>query len=157
VTILKAYFKTFETVSGMDKPLPFNTLTERSEPFGSGHPIKSYVTGLNGTSWDRFELDASVAGTLTIEGELNKLAQNVAMGRSMGGVHWRTDNTRSLILGEALAAEILAGITTDANEHPAFEFRTFSRLADGQPKKVRIQQGRIYVDGMLVDTHTSAL
>lgn len=37
---------------------------------------------------------------LTLEGELNKLASNVAMGRTMGGVHWRSDNTRSLNLGK---------------------------------------------------------
>ncbi|MBN9021977.1 MAG: hypothetical protein J0H08_07765, partial [Rhizobiales bacterium] len=90
-------------------------------------------------------------------GELNKLAMNVAMGRSMGGVHWRTDNTRSLVLGEAIAAEILADITTDCNEKPAFEFRTFARGSNGQPSKVRIAHGRIYVDGVLVDTHASAL
>jgi hypothetical protein len=75
----------------------------------------------------------------------------------MGGVHWRSDNTRSLVLGEALAAEILADITVDSNEKPTFEFRTFARKADGQPKKVTITAGRIYVDGKLVDTHGSAL
>lgn len=157
VTVLKAYFKTFETVSGVDTPLKFNTLKERSEPFGGGDTIKAYETGLKGKKWDRFLLKKEVAEQLTIEGELNKLAQNVAMGRSMGGVHWRTDNSRSLILGEALAAEILAGITTDANERPSFEFRTFARRADGEPKKVTIKNGRIFVDGVLTDTHSSAL
>lgn len=101
--------------------------------------------------------EREIAEELTIEGELNKLAQNVSMGRSMGGVHWRTDNSRSLVLGEAIAAEILAGITTDTNEEEYFEFRTFARREDGSPKIIRIQQGRIFVDGRLVDTHTSAL
>jgi hypothetical protein len=157
VTVLKAYFKTFETVQGVDCPVCFNTLKERHNPWGKGEPIKSYVTGLNEGKWQRIPLDKKVADDLTIEGELNKLAQNVAMGRSMGGVHWRTDNSRSLVLGEALAAEILAEITLDTNENEYFEFRTFARRADGQPKKVRIQRGRIYVDGVLTDTHTSAL
>jgi hypothetical protein len=157
VTVLKAYFQTFTTVKGVDTPLKFQTLTERCEPFGAGSQIIAYETGIQGCSWDRRPLCDEVAGSLTIEGELNKLAQNVAMGRSMGGVHWRTDNSRSLILGEALAAEILAEITTDANEDPSFEFRTFARRADGQPKKVLIRQGRIYVDGVLTDTHTSSL
>jgi len=44
---------------------------------------------------------------MTVLGELNKLASNVAMGRSMGGVHWRSDNTRSLRLGEQVATIIL--------------------------------------------------
>lgn len=161
VIVLKAFFKTFETVNGVDQPIAFSTLKEREEPFGMPHDIQGYGTGLvnNGgqNAWSRIPLDSAIAAKLTIEGELNKLAQNVAMGRSMGGVHWRTDNTRSLVLGEAIAAEILADITNDANENPSFEFRTFTRRADGQPKKIRIQNGRIYVDGKLTDTHGSAL
>ncbi len=158
VTVLKAYF---QTIDSSGDPVKFSTLTERDAPFGSGDPIKSYVTGVTaasgGDKGTRTELPAAVAAELTIEGELNKLAMNVAMGRSIGGVHWRTDNARSLTLGEALAAQILADITTDANEHPVFEFRSFSRLSNGEPKRVSIRQGRIYVDGVLVDTNTSAL
>ncbi|MEZ5307276.1 MAG: vanadium-dependent haloperoxidase [Pyrinomonadaceae bacterium] len=157
VTVLKAFFKTFETVDGVDRGVPFNTLVERDKPYGPKKEIVSYITGYRNKKWDRFRLGKSIASKLTIEGELNKLAQNVAMGRSMGGVHWRTDNTRSLVLGEALAAEILADITNDANEKPEFEFRTFARKEDGEPKKVSIRQGKIYVDGKLKDTHTSAL
>lgn len=48
------------------------------------------------------------AKQMTAGGELNKLAANVAMGRSMGGVHWRTDNTRSLRVGEQISTIILA-------------------------------------------------
>lgn len=162
VTILKAFFKTFDTTpQGNVVPTLFKTLTEPNAPFGPGQPITSYVTGVvnapGGDEGVRTPLPAAVANKLTIEGELNKLAMNVAMGRSMGGVHWRTDNTRSLTLGEALAAEMLADITTDANERPSFEFRTFSRRTDGNPKRVKITGGRIYVDGILVDTHGSAL
>lgn len=50
---------------------------------------------------------------LTVEGELNKLASNVALGRSMGGVHWRSDNTRSLRLGEDIAIVMLARELSD--------------------------------------------
>ncbi len=162
VTVLKAYFKTFNTTAqGKNVPILFNTLTEREEPYGDGQPIKSFVTGVmsgpDGDEGIRTALPKSVADKLTIEGELNKLAMNVAMGRSIGGVHWRTDNTRSLILGEALAARVLADITTDANENPTFEFRSFSRRMDGDPKKVEIKQGRVYVDNVLVDTNGSAL
>lgn len=162
VTVLKAYFKMFETTAqGKDIPVLFNTLTERAEPYGPGQAIQSYVTGVvSAPDFDegvRTPLPRAVADKLTIEGELNKLAMNVAMGRSIGGVHWRTDNTRSLVLGEALAARVLADITTDANEKPYFEFRSFSRRADGSPKKVKIQSGRVYVDGVVVDTNSSAL
>lgn len=96
-------------------------------------------------------MDSRSFRQMTIEGELNKLAANVAMGRSMGGVHWRTDNTRSLMLGEAIAAKMLADITTDLPERPAFRFRTFSRGATGEPKSVVIEGGRIMVGGHVVD------
>jgi membrane-associated phospholipid phosphatase len=45
--------------------------------------------------------------TLTVGGELNKIASNVALGRNIAGVHWRSDGTQSLLLGEALAISIL--------------------------------------------------
>jgi hypothetical protein len=102
-------------------------------------------------------LPAEVSNKLTIEGELNKLASNVAMGRSMGGVHWRSDNTRSLILGEVLAAQILSDITVDLNEKPRFEFRSFARDEYGNPKLITIQQGQIRVNGIVVPSGTSGL
>jgi hypothetical protein len=45
--------------------------------------------------------------TLTVGGELNKLASNVATGRNIAGVHWRSDAAESLKLGEAVAISIL--------------------------------------------------
>ncbi|MBI1382463.1 MAG: phosphoesterase [Planctomycetaceae bacterium] len=159
VTVLKAYFKTF--VCGRDGkpvPVPFASLTERAEPFGAGQPIVAYSTGVGPAAAERrTPLSATVAEKLTIEGELNKLASNVAMGRSMGGVHWRTDNSRSLVLGEAIAAQILADITVDSAEHPEFTFRTFARCSDGEPKVVVVRQGRIFVNGKQVDSNPSAL
>lgn len=155
VTILKAYFQTLDS-SGA--PIRFVTLKERDTPFGGGQTIQAYLPGIvNGHEGILTPLPTAEAEHLTIEGELNKLAMNVAMGRSIGGVHWRTDNSRSLSLGEALAARVLADITVDCNEHPSFSFRTFGRKSDGQPKNVTITQGRIYVDGALVDTNSSAL
>ena len=44
---------------------------------------------------------------LTVGGELNKIASNVANGRNIAGVHWRSDATESLLLGEAIAISIL--------------------------------------------------
>ena len=49
----------------------------------------------------------SDAGDLTVGGELNKLAANVAQGRNTAGVHWRSDATESMKLGEQLAIGIL--------------------------------------------------
>lgn len=134
VTILKAFFRLLDD-DGV--PLSISTLTN----------FPTFVSGI----------DASGAGTrtnipfkeptppgreMTIEGELNKLASNVAMGRTMGGVHWRTDNTRSLALGEAMAVHVLAKIAVDLIEKPTFVFRTFGQTLDGSgscaPKLVTV-------------------
>jgi hypothetical protein len=44
---------------------------------------------------------------LAVGGELNKLASNVATGRNIAGVHWRSDARESLLLGERVAVEML--------------------------------------------------
>lgn len=44
---------------------------------------------------------------LTVEGELNKLASNIAIGRDWAGVHFFTDYYESLLMGEAIAIAIL--------------------------------------------------
>jgi hypothetical protein len=45
---------------------------------------------------------------LTVGNELNKLAANIGVGRNFAGVHWRSDYSESLKLGEAIALSILA-------------------------------------------------
>jgi hypothetical protein len=40
---------------------------------------------------------------LTVGGELNKLAYNIAIGRNMAGVHWRSDAEESIKFGERIA------------------------------------------------------
>lgn len=44
---------------------------------------------------------------LTVGGELNKIASNIAQGRNIAGVHWRTDATEAIKLGEAVAISVL--------------------------------------------------
>jgi len=46
-------------------------------------------------------------GALTVGGELNKLASNIAMARNFAGIHWRTDDTSGLLLGEEVAIRML--------------------------------------------------
>ncbi|HEV2844386.1 MAG TPA: vanadium-dependent haloperoxidase, partial [Thermoanaerobaculia bacterium] len=45
--------------------------------------------------------------TLTVEGELNKIASNIATGRNIAGVHWRSDSHASLRIGQAVAISLL--------------------------------------------------
>lgn len=47
------------------------------------------------------------AGSLTVRGELNKVAANIALGRNFAGIHWRTDYSQSLKLGEDVAIGLL--------------------------------------------------
>jgi hypothetical protein len=47
------------------------------------------------------------AGQITVGGELNKLADNVALGRDIAGAHWRSDAEQALLLGEAVTISIL--------------------------------------------------
>ena len=55
------------------------------------------------------------ADRMTLGGELNKLAANIAMGRNFAGIHWRSDYAESLRLGEQVAIHLL----TDQRPHSA--------------------------------------
>src|SRR5215471_16558357 len=59
---------------------------------------------------------------LTVGGELDKLASNIAIGRNIAGVHWRSDATESLKLGEQIAIGYLRDERHCFNE----EFTGFS-------------------------------
>jgi hypothetical protein len=48
------------------------------------------------------------AEEVTINGEVNKLASNIAFARNFAGVHWRTDASDGLKLGETVALSILS-------------------------------------------------
>ena len=56
---------------------------------------------------DGLSLERYTGAPLTVGGELNKLASNVAIGRNIAGVHWRSDATESLKLGEEVAIRYL--------------------------------------------------
>ncbi len=63
---------------------------------------------------------------LTVGGELNKLASNVATGRNIAGVHWRSDALESLRLGEAVAISVLKDQRLMCNE--AFDGFTLTKF-----------------------------
>jgi hypothetical protein len=69
----------------------------------------------------------SDAGQITVGGELNKLANNVALGRDMAGVHWRSDAEQGLLLGEKVAISILRDQRHTYNEpFSGFTFTKFN-------------------------------
>jgi hypothetical protein len=66
------------------------------------------------------------AGQITVGGELNKLANNVALGRDIAGVHWRADAQQALLLGEAVTISILRDQRATYNE--PFSGFTFTKF-----------------------------
>lgn len=91
VTMIKAFFEMFDSNDGgVERPL-FD-------------PGVAYVPNANG---NRLVQDSKFGGTLTIQGELDKLAANIAIGRNMAGVHYYSDYYDSLRMGERVAVGIL--------------------------------------------------
>jgi hypothetical protein len=74
--------------------------------FDGNHPIANPVVAA-GDGVSVVPYTGADAGQLTVAGELNKLASNVAQGRNIAGVHWRSDARASLRLGEEVAIEVL--------------------------------------------------
>ena len=55
---------------------------------------------------------------LTVNGELHKLASNISFGHGIhAGIHWRSDTTTSIQLGEAVALSFLQDQAHTYNEH----------------------------------------
>lgn len=136
VTVLKAWFREEAVLQDLlkDAKAPENH-KERRDVQGLLQPGK-HIAG------EKFHDPAPYTGgdaaKMTVGGELNKIASNVAMGRSMGGVHWRSDNTRSLRIGEQVAIEILRKRSMEYAEKPlSFTFRSFDR------KTVKIANGAV--------------
>jgi hypothetical protein len=63
---------------------------------------------------------------LTVGGELNKLAVNYTLGRNNGGIHWRSDGSTALALGEEIAISILKDERLTFNEQ--FDGYTFTKF-----------------------------
>lgn len=92
VTILKAFF---------DHAAQF-------KPDGKS-ASKAYVADKTGESLrevDVFDKECRPTN-LTVEGELNKLASNIAIGRNWAGVHYFTDYWESILMGQRIALGIL--------------------------------------------------
>ena len=97
VTVLKAFFK---------------------ESFLIPNPVQANSDGLT--------LLPVLGPRFTIGGELNKLAANIGLGRDYAGIHWRSDTTESLKLGEAVAINLLQNVkTTTHRDFAGFSLTKF--------------------------------
>ncbi len=94
VTMLKAFFEMFEDGDG-------RRLRELRTSNGRAIALVPDATGA------KLIKDKATKGALTIEGELDKLAANISIGRNMAGVHYYSDYYDSARMGERLAVGIL--------------------------------------------------
>lgn len=113
VTVLKAFF---ETATGTE---PGKGL----EPLSKIWEDKDLVDA-GGASFD-FAKKYPDARPLTINGELDKLAANVSIGRNMAGVHFYSDYFDSLRMGERIAMGILYEQLATYGEPVTMRFESF--------------------------------
>jgi hypothetical protein len=92
------------------------------------------------------------AGAMTVGGELNKLASNIAIGRNAAGVHWRTDYDQSLILGEEIAIRILQEQSILFNEGGGFMLTRFDGTC------IKIWDGHVdFCSGGSIEPYSAAV
>ena len=92
-TVLKAMLKTTDVIG--------DTLTEKLWVADG----RTSLISTDGLSLDTYQ--ESDAGAMTVNGEINKLASNVALGRDSAGVHYRIDGDRGKEIGEDVAINFL--------------------------------------------------
>ena len=115
-TILKAFFEMFDTGDIERATVPQKAMVEEggrevSRWFGEERPMvgpdglglpSAYRTAKGGKMLEPVSGDG-----LTIQGELDKLAANISIGRDFAGVHYYTDYYESLRMGERIAVGML--------------------------------------------------
>jgi hypothetical protein len=70
---------------------------------------------------------------LTLGNEINTLASNIVLGRDAAGVHYRSDSSQGLLVGEEQAIGLLCDYSRTYNER--FAGFVLTRL-DGQHIKI---------------------
>lgn len=113
VTILKAFFdhnQPLEIVPKEEASKAVIRIIEKLNPGAGVHASNlAYVAGDNGKNLKVVPVldNKCEVAKLTVEGELNKLASNISIGRNWAGVHYFTDYYESLLMGEEIAIGIL--------------------------------------------------
>jgi len=107
-------------------PMAFPEGSPMHPSYGAGHAtvagacvtlLKAFFDHTAELPGPVYEADPATAGrtlrmvsgapTLTVEGELNKLASNISIGRNMAGVHYFSDYIESIRMGEQIALAML--------------------------------------------------
>src|SRR5215471_6192658 len=83
------------------------------------HPVEATPDGSTLDPWKGTDL--------TLGNEIDKLANNIALGRDAAGVHYRSDSIHGLFVGEQQALGLLRDYSRTYNEHfDGFVVRKFS-------------------------------
>ncbi|MEL6231501.1 MAG: vanadium-dependent haloperoxidase [Cyanobacteria bacterium J06627_3] len=107
ITILKAFFDTSTVlVKNNSGAVAFKRLAHGDTPVVFRAPALPHPETGEGVPTGDLVCDTSNE-FLTLEGELNKLAANISIGRDMAGVHYFSDYYDSLRMGEEIAIGIL--------------------------------------------------
>lgn len=112
ITILKAFFDTNSVLArSIDGEVKFKRLEDGDSPIEFRAPrisLPSTTDSVLDEVSRAMILDENMPDEfLTLEGELNKLAANISIGRNMAGVHFFSDYYDSLRMGEEIALGIL--------------------------------------------------
>jgi hypothetical protein len=106
-----AYGAGHATVAGACTTILKAWFDESTRIVDLAQPLQPTPDGLSAVPYDGAD-----ASRMTVGGELNKIAYNVAQGRNMAGVHWRSDSRESIALGERVAIQLLKEQQATYNE-----------------------------------------
>ena len=115
VTTLKAYFEMTEA-DGTARAWPYEVFAPEQKENEGGELIP-----------------VAPQPSLTVEGELDKLAANISIARNMAGVHYYTDYYESVRLGERIAVSIIEEQLGMYGEPVSVAFTSF----DGDKIRIR--------------------
>lgn len=101
-------------------------MTDPTNDIGAGFDPRRLPPALEASADGRALRRAAQQDRLTVEGELNKLASNIAIGRDWAGVHYRTDATEGLLLGEYVAIGILQEQARSFNPNHSYNLTLFN-------------------------------
>ncbi len=138
VTILKAFFEMFTLPEDLKRgEISLTDIKANAARDYFNRPISltsihkdqnknirhNYVANNDGSKLVKY--DGADKGTLSIMGELDKLAANIAIGRDFAGVHYYTDYYESLRMGERIAVGLLQEQMLTYREPVSMRFTSF--------------------------------
>ena len=104
------------------------TLFDHTRPFDlAGDAAPAFVPTRDGARLATVEVydELGNPSAMTVEGELNKLAANISIGRNWAGVHYFSDYWESLLLGEQVAIQLLREHMLTVPESPKLRVPRF--------------------------------